>query len=232
MPIVIDLLQPASVLDVGCGEGTWLSEFVRRGVTDVIGIDGPHVSQANLDIPTALFVPQDLSVPFDLGRRFDLVVSLEVAEHLEPTTADAFVAGLVAHGSAVMFSAAIPFQGGAGHVNEQWPSYWAERFAGHGYRAVDAIRPRVWDDPRIAFWYAQNTILYVDESHAHLADARERGSAGAMPLDIVHPRLQIRDHTRAKPRPQPPSLVRALRDLGPAALQAVRRRVPDRRGHD
>ena len=52
-----------------------------------------------------------------------------------------FVASLARHGDAVLFSAAIPFQGGAGHVNEHWPSYWAADFAVHGFVAVDTIRP-------------------------------------------------------------------------------------------
>src|SRR4029077_20979056 len=90
------------------------------------------------------------------------VVSLEVAEHLDEAVASEFVASLVTHGAAVLFSAAVPRQGGSGHVNEQWPSYWAARFAHHGYVPIDAVRPAVWTDDRVAYWYAQNMLLYVD----------------------------------------------------------------------
>ncbi len=220
VPIVTNLLTPTSVLDVGCGHGTWLAEFERNGATDILGVDGGHVDPAALDIRADQFQPRDLSVPFDLGRRFDLVVSLEVAEHLPARAAAGFVATLVAHGPAVLFSAAVPFQGGAGHVNEQWPSYWAGLFAEHGYEPHDVVRPVVWDNDRVAFWYAQNTMLYLDGRGMGVAT-----SSSALPLDVVHPRMHVRDHTRVKPAPAPPSLTRTLRDVPPAAWRAFRHRM-------
>lgn len=219
VPIVSNLLTPASVLDVGCGHGTWLAEFERNGATDVVGVDGGHVDATDLDIRADQFQARDLRVPFDLGRRFDLVVSLEVGEHLPAGAAAGFVATLVAHGPAVLFSAAVPFQGGAGHVNERWPSYWAGLFAGHGYKPVDVVRPAVWENERVAFWYAQNTMLYLD------ASTGVTSAVSALPLDVVHPRMHVRDHTRVKPAPAPPSLTRTLRDLPPAAWRALRNRT-------
>ncbi|HEY5011749.1 MAG TPA: methyltransferase domain-containing protein [Acidimicrobiia bacterium] len=230
VPIVVDLLHPASVLDVGCGRGTWLHVFAQCGVGEILGLDGPHIAAADLEIPPDAFVGRDLTQPFDLGRRFDLVVSLEVAEHLPPHSAAAFVASLVAHAPAVLFSAAVPFQGGAGHVNERWPSYWAELFAAHGFDPVDVVRPAVWADERVAFWYAQNTLLYVARSHAGADLVRERSATVRGPLDLVHPLLHERDHAaRRRPSP-PPSLRRALRDVRAAALRAVRDRASARGG--
>jgi SAM-dependent methyltransferase len=225
VPIVVDLLRPASVLDVGCGRGTWLSAFVRCGVTDIVGVDGPHHSPGDLEIPPDTFVGRDLTHPLDLGRRFDLASSLEVAEHLPAEFAAAFVASLVAHAPVVLFSAAIPFQGGADHVNEQWQSYWAALFADHGYVPVDAVRPRVWGDARVAYYYAQNILLYVDAQHPDLGALRANAATGAWPLDVVHPGLLER--TRSGPAAAP-SLRRALRDVRGAAWRAVRRRVPPR----
>jgi hypothetical protein len=98
-----------------------------------------------------------------LGRRFDLVVSLEVAEHLDASAADGFVASLVRHGDVVLFSAAIPFQGGHHHVNEQFADYWAERFAAHGYRALDFLRPQIWSESGILWWLRQNVLLFAHE---------------------------------------------------------------------
>ncbi len=193
VPIVTNLLSPTSVLDVGCGHGTWLAEFEGNGATDILGVDGGHVDPAALDIRADQFQSRDLRVPFDLGRRFDLVVSLEVAEHLPASAAAGFVGTLVAHGAAVLFSAAVPFQGGAGHVNERWPSYWAGLFAQHGYEPVDVVRTAVWDNEQVAFWYAQNTILYLHGSRTGIT-----AGVSALPLDVVHPRMHVRDHTRAK----------------------------------
>jgi SAM-dependent methyltransferase len=177
-PMVYDLLKPASVLDVGCATGTWLEQWQAAGVPDVLGIDGDYVDRTELRIPRDSFRPVDLSQPFSLGRTFDLVQTLEVAEHLDESSANSFVDSLTRHGDVILFSAAIPGQGGTHHVNEQWPSYWVEKFRAAGFTAYDAIRPLIWTDPRVLFFYRQNMLLF----------ARERVFDGASAgLDLVHP---------------------------------------------
>jgi SAM-dependent methyltransferase len=220
VPVVCDLLEPQSVLDVGCGRGTWLRIFKKSGVTDIFGVDGPHVGEA-LEIPGSAFRAQDLTTPVALGRRFDLVVSLEVAEHLPAKCADEFVGALVAHAPAVLFSAAIPFQGGPGHVHEAPQSSWAKRFATYGYVPVDVVRPVAWNDDRVAFWYAQNTLLYVDS-----ATSERLGLDGSVPLlDVVHPRLLERTQTTRVAKPAPLSLSRLLREIPAATGRALGRRL-------
>jgi SAM-dependent methyltransferase len=219
MPIVLGHLSVASVLDVGCGTGTWLATLLTLGVEDVIGIDGDYVDRALLEIPSERFLPLDLTHPFDLGRKFDLAISVEVAEHLPAAAADKFVDSLVRHAPAVLFSAAIPGQGGIDHVNEQWPEYWAERFASHGFLAVDAIRPRIWTDVRVAFWHAQNSILYVRETEVseslrpHVVD-----DLGL--LAVVHPR---QFEWTSRPRSRRRALLEAT--IGVAATEHLRRLV-------
>src|SRR2546429_8002382 len=84
VPIVLDLLGPTSVVDVGCGIGTWLSVFEESGVSDVIGVDGDYVDRDRLLIEPGRYIARDLESPLRLDRSFDLAVSLEVAEHLAP----------------------------------------------------------------------------------------------------------------------------------------------------
>ncbi len=180
VPVVNKLLEPASVLDVGCGVGTWLAEWGSAGVSDVLGIDGDYVDRTALCMPADKFAPVDLRQSFSLGRTFDLVQTLEVAEHLEEACADAFVESLTRHGETILFAAAIPGQGGTHHVNEQWPSYWAEKFARAGYIAYDVIRPQIWADRKIKVFYRQNILLF----------ARGRVFEGAeATLDLVHPEM-------------------------------------------
>jgi SAM-dependent methyltransferase len=185
VPIVMDLLPIRSVCDVGCGVGTWLAAFNRLGGPDVIGLDGDYVDTAMLQIPPAAFRPMDLGQPIKLERTFDLAISLEVAEHLDASRADGFVEDLTALAPAVLFSAAIPRQGGTHHVNEQWQSWWAGKFEQNGYAACDVIRSKVWTNDRVDFWYKQNIVLYVQRN---LLDTNPLlRSAGKGPLDIVHP---------------------------------------------
>ena len=161
VPIVIELVKPRSVVDVGCGTGAWLSVLMENGVADVVGVDGSYIDRARLVIPSESFVTHDLSKPLELDRRFDLALSLEVAEHLPRASAPRFIATLVGLAPIVLFSAAIPGQGGTDHVNERWPDYWASLFAEHGFTPVDAIRPRIWTNAEVEPWYAQNILMFA-----------------------------------------------------------------------
>jgi SAM-dependent methyltransferase len=192
-PLLLDLVRPRSVIDVGCGVGTWTAVFRALGVEDVHGVDGEWVDRALLQIPVERFLPADLTRPIALDRAFDLVVSLEVAEHLPETAADTFVDSLVRLGPVVAFSAAIPHQGGTHHVNEQWPSYWAARFGARGYVVIDAVRGLVWDRHDVDWYYAQNLLIYVRADalprYPRLASLHARGGPG--PLSVVHPRQYL-----------------------------------------
>jgi cyclopropane fatty-acyl-phospholipid synthase-like methyltransferase len=159
----MELVKPKSVLDVGCGIGTWLKAFEENGVTDYKGLDGNHVDRSLLKIPKDKFQAQNLMEPWDLRRKFDLVISLEVAEHLNESASDLFVEMLVKHGETIIFSAALPKQEGQNHLNEQWPSYWQEKFEKHGYYFHDVIRPKIWFNPNVQWWYSQNMFLVTRE---------------------------------------------------------------------
>lgn len=190
LAIALDQLPKVqSAVDVGCGVGTWLSVLKDRGIADVQGVDGEWVDTSLLVIPPESFLKADLTKPLNVQRRFDLAISLEVAEHLPPECAEDFVATLVRLSDFVLFSAAIPHQGGRNHLNEQWQEYWAELFTQHGYRPVDAIRSRVWNDPAIDTWYKQNTLLYVKGER--LPELRSVGDSVTPPpmLSVVHPDL-------------------------------------------
>jgi SAM-dependent methyltransferase len=193
VPLVLQLVPARSVIDVGCGQGTWLSVFAEHGAVDVFGVDGAYVDRDRLEIPRDRFQPHDLTRPLDIDRTFDLAVSLEVAEHLLADAADHFVTLLTRLAPVVLFSAAAPYQGGQDHVNEQWPAYWATRFARHGYLPVDLVRRRVWANPDVEWWYAQNTFLYVERRRLErdLALKREYEAAGPVALPLVHPRRYV-----------------------------------------
>ena len=157
-------LSPASVLDVGCGAGAWLSEYLECGIADCLGVDGAYVQQKSLLVPAAHFESQDVSQLFDLGRRFDIVQCLEVAEHLAQSASDTLVANLTRHSDKVLFSAATPGQGGEFHINEQTYEYWRALFAGHGYKPFDFVRPMIKGDRTVEPWYRRNIVLYVAEA--------------------------------------------------------------------
>lgn len=167
IPLIMERFQPRSVVDIGCGTGTWLAVFQENNVDEFIGVDGDYVDRKLLHIPEDRFVCADLSQPFTYPRRFDLAVSLEVAEHIPEASAEAFVESLVNLSDVILFSAAVPGQGGQHHINEQWYDYWQRKFRRHGYQFHDDLRPLIWWNRNVEWWYRQNVFLVVKESHPY-----------------------------------------------------------------
>jgi SAM-dependent methyltransferase len=181
LPIVVSLLKPASIVDVGCGAGHWLAAASELGISDVMGVEGDWIGAAEVAIPREKIVIHDLGTPLDLGRRFDLAIALEVAEHLPESKAREFIQTLCNAADSVLFSAAVPGQGGRRHLNEQWPKYWADLFGELGFRCHDLVRPQVWINPRVLWYYAQNCLLFVREGTVSGLEAATE------PLPLVHP---------------------------------------------
>jgi SAM-dependent methyltransferase len=170
--------RPQTVVDVGCGEGHWGRTFEDEGC-EVLGLDG--YTDAVIDC-----IPVDLGIPLpDIGRTFDLAVCLEVAEHLPPERADSFIAELCHLAPVVLFSAAIPGQGGHGHLNEQWPGYWEEKFKAAGLLVTGDFRWSIWNDDRVEIWYRQNLLIAVRDRPESLKRFNFHGPV----LPVVHPVL-------------------------------------------
>lgn len=161
VPIVLDLVKPASVVDVGCGRGAWLRAFKENGVSLIKGIDGDYVDRSRLLVSRDCFDAVDLNQQFTIGGKYDLAVCLEVVEHLSERQSRFLIKGLTEAAPIVLFSAAIPGQEGTNHINEQWPAYWQAIFAERGFRRLDPIRRHIWQDVRIEWWYRQNIVLYA-----------------------------------------------------------------------
>lgn len=188
LPLVLARLPVRSAVDVGCGRGAWLRALVELGVTDVAGYDGDYVDRARLLTDPAKFTAVDLRCGIDPGRKFDLAISLEVAEHLTSEFAEPFIQHLVTAAPIVLFSAAIPGQGGTHHVNEQWQDYWREIFQSFQFSPVDFVRPETWTRTDVEFWYQQNLIVYCSKEalrrNQHLKPVPDKIS-----LNSVHPRM-------------------------------------------
>jgi SAM-dependent methyltransferase/predicted nucleic acid-binding Zn-ribbon protein len=194
LPELFSRLQPNSVLDVGCGIGPWLRAAGDLGARVLLGVDGDYVEQRLLMIPSESFVPIDLARPGLKEKvvaihpgRFDLVICLEVAEHLPFERSASLVEELCQLSDVVLFSAAIPFQGGTQHVNEQWPEFWALLFRSFGFVCYDWLRQQIWAVPDVDWWYAQNVLLFVRESSPVRADLPANAVVEREALSRVHP---------------------------------------------
>lgn len=186
--LLIDIVNPSSVVDVGCGVGTFLKAFKQHGINNVLGLDSQkYVDLEYLKVNGNEFVNTNLEEPFKLRKKYDLAITLEVAEHLNPKVANDFVTSLTRTSDVVCFSAAIPGQGGKGHVNEQWQEYWIELFEEHNYDMIDCIRPQIWYDQQVIDWYKMNTVLFVkSNTNAHKDIISQDLKYGQIP-SVVHP---------------------------------------------
>ena len=149
LPVLFSIFKPKSILDVGCGLGNWIEVAKKMGIEEVVGVDGSYVNRTLLKIDDKEFIEKDLAKPFDLNKNFDLAICLEVAEHLPETSADTLIQSIVTHADVVIFSAAIPGQGGQNHINEQWPTYGQELFQKYDYDVIDYFKPKIWNNNKI-----------------------------------------------------------------------------------
>lgn len=160
-------LGPERVVDFGCGDGSLLAQFAEAGVEGT----GYEFSDAGLrrcrdrGITAYQLDFRDHTLPSPMAYGA-LVICLEVAEHLPPRDADFLCEVLRACGGSkwLVFSAAIPGQGGEGHLNEQPPEYWRAKLHGHGWRydaPLTQQQQAIWRDGGVMFYYWQNLQIFV-----------------------------------------------------------------------
>ena len=195
VPLIFELIQPKSVIDLGCNLGSWLAVFKEYGIDDILGIDGNHlIDRRKLQIPEDKFIISDLKEGFKTNKKYDLVICLELAQHIPKESSDNFIESITNLAPFVLFSAAIPFQGGGkSHVNEKWPGYWINFFQKRNYVVIDSLRKRIWENPRVKWWYSQNLLFfarkdYVEKSHL-LKEAAKKTILNQ--ISLVHPEMYL-----------------------------------------
>jgi hypothetical protein len=150
---------PRTMADIGCGAGHLVAMAQGMGVRSY-GVDMFYPEQ-----PFEGFIHADLAQPMSWRPPFhaDLTLCLEVAEHLPQSAAETLCDTLRSvTGSSLLFSAAVPGQGGSGHLNEQPHSYWTEKLEQRGFvqeRAATQELRRCWlRSAPSAWWYGRNVI--------------------------------------------------------------------------
>lgn len=182
----INFLFPCikTVVDIGCGTGAFLSYFAKQGKY-IKGYDFGEGLKNNLIIDKSNFIEQDLTKPIDVKEKVDLCISLEVAEHIDKNYEDIFILNLINFSDIILFSAAIPNQGGTNHINCQWPDHWGIIFSKYGYFCYDILRPIFWEDNEIPWWYRQNIMLFINNNSKVEID---KNYANLNCMRLIHPR--------------------------------------------
>lgn len=177
-----------SAIDFGCGCGAWLKAVkdVFPGAK-VLGIDGSEINREEF-LAEDEFKKSDLSqYIFSENEKYDMAITIEVIEHIEEEKANQFVDNLCKAADIILFSAAIKWQGGDYHVNEQYTSYWVKKFEERGYEYVDCIRRKFWNDKDMQLHCRQNCVLFVKKEK--IGKIKEHLDPSVEYVDWVHPEL-------------------------------------------
>jgi hypothetical protein len=219
VPLLMELVEPKSVIDIGCGDGTWLAVCKDCGVDDIYGVDGDWIDKDQLAIPRERFLPFDLHKPFRTDRQFDLVLCLEVAQDLPFDNVKPFIHSLTRLGPVILFSSGIPFQRGVQPraVNEQWPEFWVNLIEQKGFQIIDCLRKRIWQNDYVDCRYIQNLLLFAKREFADscIPLKRQLSPTRGSQLALVHPRLyqEVNDQWVEKLRQTEASLATALEKI-------------------
>jgi hypothetical protein len=174
------------LVDVGAGAGAWSQAALEMG-KKVLSIDGEWVRNVPKACEGLTYQYSDLDSTITSERVFDVSVCVEVAEHLTPERSAGLISDLCSLAPVAVFGAALPRQGGVGHINCRPSSFWIELFRRQHFSVFDAFRPAFWYDSRVAPWYAQNTFLFVSNARLEAFSHLPRPSL----VDVYHPRVVL-----------------------------------------
>jgi SAM-dependent methyltransferase len=160
--ILIDYFNPSSVVDLGCGNAEFLSEFYKKGIL-IQGYEGSCFAIKKALIDKKYIQLFDLKNKIDSPRRYDLALCLEVAEHIENKFSQRLIENLTTLSDTVVFTAAPPGQGGHFHMNEQPREFWIDIFKQRNYNYDAQITERVRNDMKkdgVLWWYCDNIMVF------------------------------------------------------------------------
>jgi hypothetical protein len=127
----VDTLNVKSVLDVGCGMGYQMQEFMKY-CDEVVGVDGSAYATQNSPVKENIFQHDYTIGELETEDRYDLCWCCEFVEHVEGKYVDNFLSTF-AFAKYVAMTHAVPGQGGHHHVNCQPEEYWIDHMVRYGF---------------------------------------------------------------------------------------------------
>lgn len=126
--LLLEKLEPKSVIDLGCSSGIYLVPYLELGL-EVHGVDGANGVGGHIPGNFEVF---DLRQPYIPTHKYDLCYCIETAEHIRPEFAETLVESCCRCSDTIFFSAARVGQGGESHLNCQDQPYWLDLFSKFG----------------------------------------------------------------------------------------------------
>ena len=157
-------IKPAAFRDFGCSSGLYLRELKARIPT--IPSSGFEFSKEAVERALSTDVYEvDLTSPLSLDTIPNtLGICLEVLEHIPDEYHAAVLTNLTQHCTTLIFSAALPGQGGTGHINCRPRIDWIRRFHALGWVVdIDATQHLINFMKKGVYigWFVANAIVLV-----------------------------------------------------------------------
>jgi len=212
IPVLLEIIDlPSSVLDLGGGTGGWCAAFKEQGVSEIYCIDHPTARESKLLVEQSEFEACDLDEELPTVRDVDLALCIEVMEHLPPERATRAIEYLAECSELIVFSAAVPRQGGTGHINERWPTYWETVFKDLGYDCFDCVRPAIIKKSNIPYWIRQNIRIFATPERASKLPLENNSFVGSE-FYVIHRSIAERK----------PTLRELVRHLPEAIMKSIK----------
>jgi len=141
IPVLIEQLNPKSVVDIGCGAGMYIKSFYDQGV-DVVGYEGNTEAKTYGLLPEKVII-HDVREKLTFDRKFDLCMCVEVAEHIPDSKALELLNTLCSASDSILFTAAKIGQSGSDHINCQNEEYWINKFKELNYVFDQSVRDSI-----------------------------------------------------------------------------------------
>ena len=144
---VVDITLVSSIIDIGCGVGSYLEGAFHAGCKDIQGLEisfesaKPHIVEDILPYISYGDATQNLGI----NRKFDCALSFEVAEHIEPSGTERFIDNLTSlSNDYIIMTAAPPGQAGTGHINLKPKEFWVDSLEAKGFKFQDQLVQIFW----------------------------------------------------------------------------------------
>lgn len=216
-PVFGILGVPNSFLDIGGGAGSWCAAAKNLGVQRVRLVDACPPNQVIPELSQEEQVQANLEEGIPNQGQFDLVICIEVIEHLTDHAASRLIKQMTSFSNFILFSAAIPGQGGIGHISERLHEYWHNKFSQFKFDKYDVIRPMLISRSDISSIHRQNLFIYAKKECSHsLAD---------LPQICDDMELIRAEHLKSLYHKEPIDLRTALGSIPNALKRSIGRRV-------
>lgn len=158
---VIDLFDPTSILDVGCGSGLYCKAFKENGVPMVHGYEGTQ-NVTSLGVYDEI-IEIDLTKPIgQINRFYDLVLCLEVGEHVPKEYEQIFINNLYSMTSQylILSWADIKQYSASGHVNSRSQKYIINELINRGLEYLKEYSVEL--RKLVSFsWFKKNLMVFA-----------------------------------------------------------------------